>query len=171
MHWLYGCYVCHKNLAQTSEVSWTCRDVRPPAVLVVRQVTVGEEGFFDANGPRADLNPWGLPNNVQVLGSRWCDPVYQCGMLCSAILQQGAPCRILPVLFRGFNLIGQYNLKNYLRLFERRAGGIGQDFVQQHSSGDIAFAAFHMWPDKCAAVPVVSEHWSDFFSSCLCILS
>ncbi|KAK9843772.1 hypothetical protein WJX81_005762 [Elliptochloris bilobata] len=62
-------------------------------------VTVGEEGFFDANGPRADLNPWGLPNNVQVLGSRW-------------------------------------------------AGGIGQDFVQQHSGGDISFAAFHMWPDN-----------------------
>lgn len=36
------------------------------------QVTVGEEGFFDANGPNADLNPWGLPNNVQILGSRWC---------------------------------------------------------------------------------------------------
>lgn len=33
---------------------------------------MGEEGFFDANGPNADLNPWGLPNNVQVLGSRWC---------------------------------------------------------------------------------------------------
>jgi len=35
-------------------------------------VTVGEEGFFDANEPNADMNPWGLPNNVQVLGSRWC---------------------------------------------------------------------------------------------------
>ena len=40
------------------------------------QVTVGEEGFFDANGPNADMNPWGLPNNVQVLGSRWCAALY-----------------------------------------------------------------------------------------------
>ncbi len=35
-----------------------------------------------------------------------------------------------------------------------RAGGVGQDFVAQHSGGDISFAAFHMWPDKCAAVPL-----------------
>ncbi len=31
-----------------------------------------------------------------------------------------------------------------------RAGGVGQDFSSQHSGGDIAFAAFHMWPDKYA---------------------
>ena len=74
--WSCGCYVCQKCLTPNSEVSWTCQDVRPPGVLVAWQVTVGEEGFFDANGPRADLNPWGLPNNIQVLGSRWCVPVY-----------------------------------------------------------------------------------------------
>ena len=76
-------------------------------MLVVWQVTVGEEGFFDANGPRADLNPWGLPNNVQVLGSRWCGPVFKCGMLCLAPQQQGACRDELPVPCQGFFMAGQ----------------------------------------------------------------
>ena len=33
---------------------------------ITQQVTIGEEGFFDANDPLVDADPWGVPSNLQV---------------------------------------------------------------------------------------------------------
>lgn len=85
----------------------------------------------------------------------------------SAVLAALDANHMITVGEEGFYVAGgdyaKYNPYNPRNPYPTWASNTGQDFLTQHSSPDISYAAFHYWPDNWDAVtqPTLLAQWMD----------